>query len=253
MKKFKFILSLFFIAILVLFVSLNIKNKSTKLSDTYLVKELMYDVNNDNLADKIELYGKKNNVDDNEFLSFELIVTDGDSQLKRKFSPNFLKGANPSISLHEFTGDNMPEVFISAEADGFLLTSIASLNENIIKPVFQENHNQGVQLNLSFGENFSLNGSFADSTKLAINLEHIKPALISYGIYTEDGKYKEKDTPSITPYSSLIPMDLEGDGIYELCGTQTIKTKNSNLPLCNLISVHKYKDGFKVTDIKYTR
>lgn len=253
MKKFKFILSLFFIAALVLFISLNIKSKSSGLSSSFLVKELMYDVNNDNLADKIELYGKKNNVDDAEYLSFELTVTDGDSQLKRKFSPEFLKGSNPAVGLYEFTGDNIPEVLISAESDNCILTSIASLNENIIKPVFQEADNHGVQFNLSFGEKFCLNGSFADSSKLAINLEHIKPALVSYGIYSEDGKYKEKDVPAITTYTSLIPMDLEGDGVYELCGTQTIKTKNSDLPLCNLISVHKYKNGFKVTDIKYTR
>ena len=253
MKKFKFILSLFFIASLVIFISLNIKGGNSKHLNSFLVKDLMYDVNNDNLADKIELYGKKNNVDDMEYLSFELIITDGDSQLKRKFSPNFLKGSNPSVGLYDFTGDNLPEILISAENSDFLLTSIANIKEDIIKPLFHESHNQGVQFNIGFGENFCLNGSFSDSSKLSINLEHIKPALVSYGIYSEDGTYKEKDVPSITPYSSLIPMDLEGDGVYELCGTQTIKTKNSNLPLCNLISVHKYKDEFKVTDIKYTR
>ena len=110
-----------------------------------------------------------------------------------------------------------------------------------------------VRLNLSFGDNFSLNGSFADGNKLAVNLSHIKPALNSYGIYAEDGTYKEKDTPSITPYTSLIAMDIENDGVFELLGTQTIITKNSALPLCNLISVHKYNNGFKLTDIKYTR
>ncbi len=253
MKRFKFVLSLFFIACVVIFTALNIKSPDSSGANKFLVKELMYDINNDNLADKIELYGKKTNVDDKSFLSFELTVTDGDSQLKRKFSPEFLKGANPTVSLYEFTGDNVPEVLISAENDSFLLTSIANIKEDIITPVFQEADNIGVQLNLAFGEGFCLNGSFADSSKLAINLEHVKPALVSYGIYTESGTYKEKDVPEITPYHSLLPMDLEGDGIYELCGTQTIKTKNSNLPLCNLISVHKYSNGFKVSDIKYTR
>ena len=253
MKRFKFVLSLFFIACIVIFIAYNIKGTNSSGGKSFLIKDLMYDINNDNLADKIELYGKKNNVDDNVFLSFELIATDGDSQLKRKFSPEFLKGTNPTIALYEFTGDKIPEVLISAENENFILTSIASLSGDIITPVFQEADNAGVRINLAFGEGFCLNGSFANSSKLAINLEHVKPALVSYGIYTEDGHYKEKDVPEITPYQSLLPMDLEGDGIYELCGTQTIKTKNSNLPLCSLISVYKYTDGFKLTDIKYTR
>ena len=71
MKRFRFVLSLFLIAAIVIFVALNFKgNKIT--SNNFAVKELMYDINNDNLADKIQLYGKKNNIDDEEFLSFEL-------------------------------------------------------------------------------------------------------------------------------------------------------------------------------------
>jgi hypothetical protein len=149
MKRFRFVLSLFFIASIVIFIALNIKSNKIA-SPSFAIKELMYDVNNDNLADKIQLYGKKNNVDDEEFLSFELTVTDGDSQLKRKFTPEFLKGKNPTIALYEFTGDTIPEVLISAENDNFVLTSIASLKEDIIKPLFQEADNKGVQLNLSF-------------------------------------------------------------------------------------------------------
>lgn len=253
MKKFKFILSLLLVGLIVIFVADFIKNSHSSPGSTFLVKSLLTDVNNDNLADKIELFGKKNNVDDTEYLSFELTVTDGDSQMKKKFNPSFMKGANPTIGLYDFTGDKVPEIMISAEDGNKLLTAIAKLNEDIIKPVFQQADNEGVRLNLSFGSNFALNGSFADGKRLAVNLEHIKPALTSYGIYTEDGTYKEKDAPSITPYTSLIAMDIENDGVFELLGTQVIKTKESDLPLCNLISVHKYNNGFKLTDIKYTR
>lgn len=253
MKKFKFVLSLLLVGLIVIFVANFIKNSKTSTGSTFLVKELLTDVNNDNLADKVELYGRKNNVDDTEYLSFELTVTDGDTQMKRKFSPSFMKGSNPTLELHDFTGDKLPEIMISAEDGNKILTSIARLDQDIIKPVFQEENNEGVRLNLSFGSNFSINGSFADGKKLAVNLEHIKPALTSYGIYTPEGTYKEKDTPSITPYTSLIAMDIENDGVFELLGTQVIITKESSLPLCNLISVHKYNNGFKLTDIKYTR
>lgn len=253
MKKIKFVLSLFLIGLIVIFVANFFNNSKTATGSSFLVKEMLSDVNNDNLADKIQLFGRKTNVDDTEFLDFELIVTDGDTQMRKKFAPSFLKGANPSVGLYDFTGDKKPEIMLTAEDGNRILTSIANLEQDIIKPLFQEADNEGVRLNLSFGDSFSLNGSFADGKKLAVNLSHIKPALTSYGIYTEDGAYKEKDTPSITPYTSLIAMDIENDGIFELLGTQTIITKNSALPLCNLISVHKYNNGFKLTDIKYTR
>ncbi len=253
MKKIKFVLSLLLVGLIVVFAADFIKNYQESPSSTFLVKDLLTDVNNDNLADKIELFGRKNNVDDTQYLSFELTITDGDTQMKRKFSPSFLKGCNPSMGLYDFTGDKLPEIMISSEDGDRILTSIVRLDEDIIKPVFQEADNEGVRLNLSFGSNYSLNGSFADGKRLAVNLEHIKPALTSYGIYTDEGTYKEKDAPSITPYTSLIAMDIENDGIFELLGTQVIKTKDSSLPLCNLISVHKYNNGFKLTDIKYTR
>lgn len=253
MKKIKFVLSLFLIGLIVIFVANFFNNSKNTTGSSFLVKEMLSDVNNDNLADKIQLFGRKINVDDTEFLDFELIVTDGDTQMRKKFAPSFLKGANPSVALYDFTGDKKPEIMLTAEDGNRLLTSIANLQQDIIKPLFQEADNEGVRLNLSFGDNFSLNGSFADGKKLAVNLSHIKPALNSYGIYAEDGTYKEKDTPSITPYTSLIAMDIENDGVFELLGTQTIITKISALPLCNLISVHKYNNGFKLTDIKYTR
>lgn len=253
MKKMKFIFSLLLVGIIVIFAATFVKNSGKETGSSFLVKELLTDVNNDNLADKIQLMGRKNNVDDTEFLSFDISVTDGDSQMKRKFSSSFLKGSNPSIGIYDFTGDKLPEIMVSAEDGDKILTSIIRLEDDIIKPIFQEADNEGVRLNLSFGSNYSLNGSFADGKRLAVNLEHIKPALISYGIYADDGTYKEKDTPSITPYTSLIAMDIENDGIFELLGTQVIKTKDSSLPLCNLISVHKFNNGFKLTDIKYTR
>ena len=253
MKKFKFILSLAFIAGIVAFVAFNLNNKEPASVNKFLVKELLADINNDNLADKIEVHGGKNNVDDIFYNSFDITVTDGDTQMKRKFSPDYLKGTNPVLGLYDFTGDKLPEIIISAENEGEILSSVISLQSDILKPLFMQEDNEGVRLNLSFGENFCVNGSFADGKKLAVNLEHVKPALVSYGIYSEDGIYKEKDIPSITGYTSLIAMDIEGDGVFELCGTQTIKTKNSNLPLCNLVSVHKYNKGFVLTDIKYTR
>ena len=64
MKKIKFVLSLLLVGLIVVFAADFIKNYQESPSSTFLVKDLLTDVNNDNLADKIELFGRKNNVDD---------------------------------------------------------------------------------------------------------------------------------------------------------------------------------------------
>ena len=236
MKRIKYVASLIALAVVVILFAVTFSLKGpVKVNNKFTAQSILYDVNNDETLDKIELFGKKNNVEGTFYSELNLSVEDGKTQMLRKSNLDYLSGSDPVLSAHDFTGDKLPEIFVSVISDNEskqLTSAIFDLKEDII--------------NLEFGRDFVLNASFTGGQKFSINLEHIREALLSYGIYKENGEYSGNDTVIIMPYTSLIPIDYDGDSVFELCGTQQIITKNSKLPLCYCVCILKYEDGFFV-------
>lgn len=250
MKRIKYVASLIALAVVVILFAVTFSLKGpVKVNNKFTAQSILYDVNNDETLDKIELFGKKNNVEGTFYSELNLSVEDGKTQMLRKSNLDYLSGSDPVLSAHDFTGDKLPEIFVSVISDNEskqLTSAIFDLKEDIIKNLFTTKDNRGIEINLEFGRDFVLNASFTGGQKFSINLEHIREALLSYGIYKENGEYSGNDTVIIMPYTSLIPIDYDGDSVFELCGTQQIITKNSKLPLCYCVCILKYEDGFFV-------
>lgn len=186
------------------------------------------DVNGDGVIDQVYLTGNRSADPSSPFIqNIQLVVRDGRTGRDYVQALKENAGYNPRIFLGDFSSDGVEDILINIVSGGsgaltfdylysFLNNQFRQLYDNewfyqkysdIV--VTYENNYKVRLVNRSLGKEFIIDISQRDAEYLN-------------DLYNADGTLKKPVSGSVNPVSGVYPIDLEGDGIYELWPFQRV-------------------------------
>ncbi|SDM44909.1 hypothetical protein SAMN04488137_0183 [Fictibacillus solisalsi] len=216
----------------------NIDSKSG--SSIFVIDQRKMDVTGDKRPDIVTLMGEKEKQENIYSENLFLIFQDGAT---RRFTTLNLNdgGYHPNIQFFDFNGDRIPETYISAETGGRGGTSVFHLVSS------KNNHVVEIPVPSSLG----ISGRFTDgyhATILvkntgkitSINLAERKQKYETSEVY-KNGTLIKPIKISANKFSMLTPLDVNGDGVFELRGVQRISGIANGDSVAFADSIWKYK------------
>ena len=206
---------------------------------TKVVQVTRADVTGDQTEDVVLLVGQTQPDNPAFYAQLNVLVRDGRTgryaALPRKQIENYLSGYQPAMFLGDFSGDKLSDVLVTVATGGSGGTSnhlLASWKNNDPHVLFGEQENQGLRIKGRFRDGFQaeLYSAVLDKTFI-VDVSGYKQQFIEAGIYDQNGKYiyerPQNGGPNTydifsDPFSSLVPVDQDNDGTYELVGKQSV-------------------------------
>ena len=182
------------------------------------------DVTGDGIPDNIYLIGKKEG--DVPFVQdIVLAVRDGRSGRLSKVPLN-VGGYNPTIFLGDFSGDKIKDILIQIDSGGSGAITYdfiySFLDNNPVKMFDFEEYNELYRYDVNYRDYYNAEViSRENRMRYLISLIYKGSAYLDE-LYNPNGKLIKPVTGSVDPLSSLFPVDLERDGVYEIMLFQRI-------------------------------
>ncbi len=135
-------------------------------------------------------------------------------------------GYEPTLSLNDFTGNKVDEVFIhvaTGGSGGIYNHYIYSFSQPVPQLIFDSAvYNEQYQYQVMYQDNYKVSVLSEKNELLYIIDISLRDKGYLNEIYDEFGVLKEPITGFVNPLSSLYPIDFDYDGIDELLGYQKI-------------------------------
>lgn len=229
------------------------------------------DITGDGAEDDVLLVGKT--LPDNPafYDQLSVVVRDGKSGklsvLPDGKNKQYLRGYEPKLFLGDFTGDKLSDVMVTLATGGSGGTYnhlIASWRNNRPAVIFGETENEGLKIKGKYLDGFKAELFSAVLNKtFMVDVSGFKRTFIQANVYDESGKYiyvnpyRGKNAQQYDifsdPFFSLVPVDVNSDGVYELQGKQNVWGPFHVFTITTVTSLWKYKNGkWNVTDAEYT-
>jgi hypothetical protein len=208
---------------------INTEFKCSKLKirkNTFILDYKFEDVNGDNIKDNIILIGHK--FDEHASLliqEIKIIIQDGRTNKFYTISPGKLdRGYNAKLFLGDFEGDGVKDILVSIGTKGGSYYSLFSFKNGKCKHLINEvEFSKGLAFNVNYLNDFKVSIINKDLNKSYIlDVSNKKSTYISLGIYSNNGELLKGNKGSYDSISSLIPIDVDKNGVYELKSIQTI-------------------------------
>ncbi len=230
--------------------------------DTYILNVQKADVTGDGAEDTVILIGQPLKDNPSFYNMVNVVVRDGKTEAFSALSPmqvkDYLQGYQPSMFLGDFTGDKLKDVMVTVATGGSGGTSnhlIASWLNSKPVVIFGENDNMGLKIKGRYLDGFKaeLHSEVLKKTFI-VDVSGYKKQYIDAKIYAPDGKYIYQDRSIFSdPYYSLVPVDVENDGVYELRGEQNVWGPIHIFTILTANSTWKFKDKKWIpVDANYT-
>ncbi len=214
------------------------------------------DIGSDGITDTVILYGMKEKPEDLFVTEINVATIDGATQAVKKSKLVDFTGYEPRIdAIVDFTGDQKPEIFIGSAtggSGGYSTYAVIDFNKNVAENI----------LTPEVAEGLSISGKYADGFKAQIQLNETKESFVidlssrkkeyieEWKIFDQTGKFIEgkNETGSANeifgyPFGALEAIDVNGDGVSELCGTQRLIGVCNAERLSNVDSTLSYEKG----------
>lgn len=183
------------------------------------------DVNGDGTADNVFLIGYM--APDSPFVrNITLVIQDG---LTGQFYEIPLKenaGYDPALFLGDFTGDGVPDIMVSINSGGsgaFMYHYIYSDLDNRPKLLFDsEKYNSEYKYTVTYRDGYAAEVVSINSNKRYLLDLSYKGREYLDEIYYGDGTLKEPVRGFVNPLSTLLPVDMDYDGVLGLMAWQKI-------------------------------
>ncbi|TZE82426.1 hypothetical protein [Calorimonas adulescens] len=220
----------------------------TNTGKTTVIATSSEDVTGDGVKDGIILIGTRAYGDNLVFFT-NINVRIIDSANNRVIDAGIsgLAGYDPKLFIGDFTGDKIKDIMISAPtggSGGIIDNRIVSVSGGIPKVIFEEKDNSGLAITGKFVDGFKADIKVEQlGMEFTIDLQAFKDMYIEGGTYSKDGKLLIDVEPWIDPFSTLDPVDYDGDGTYCLHGYQSISGVAHVNRISNVESIWKYSDG----------
>ena len=196
-------------------------------SNTYILDKEIADVTGDGVNDIIYLIGHKGNTADRFADQLNIVVRNGATNNSEMTDLKKFGGYEGKLFVGDFSGDKVKDVMITAPtggSGGIVGHMIVNFNAPEPTVIFGAKNNAGTQFTGKFVDGFKAELVNQDTGRsIAIDLNAKKDMYVASQIYSKDGTLLKEVKPMIYPLSLLEPIDMDGDGTYELRGSQSIK------------------------------
>ncbi|MGZ0050650.1 hypothetical protein [Brevibacillus gelatini] len=217
-------------------------------ANTYVIDVKSADVNGDQVEDQVFLVGQKEKTDDIYASNMNIVVHDGKSKAYSATNITELGGYEGELTLADFTGDHVADAFVKAAtggSGGIYNHVIATFAQNKPTVIFGEKENEGIRYEGKFVDGFKVEGKSSQLDKpLSIDVSANQDVYVAAKLYDKDGKL-QADGEDVTvysyPFGSLTPIDMDGNGTYELAGEQRIVGMNNADTVSRINSVWGYQ------------
>lgn len=201
--------------------------KALKIGKGAIILDYKYeDINGDNLKDNIILIGyRTDKTNPSTFRNIKVILQDSRSKKYYAISIGKLNsGHNGKVFIGDFDGDRFNDILVAVGNGDYSYYSLFSFKNNKCKYLMDESvFFKGMIYNIDFINNFKVKVTNKDLNDFYIlDVKNKKNTYIKLGIYLDDGKLLRNNKGSYKSISSLIPIDEDKNGIYELKCIQTI-------------------------------
>lgn len=226
-------------------------------SRSYTLSQFFGDIIGDKVTRTIYLVGRRFDDSSLFFDKLYFIVEKDQNTVGKKIElpDEFGGGYSAELNLIDFTGDKIPELFISAPtggSGGIINYFIYSFKNNDAKLLFSPELKFQIDIEGVFLENYKALISINNTkTKHTIDLSSVKSELQNLKTYDETGKLNNEKGIWINPYGLIEAKDIDGDGIKELVGTQAIKGVANYNTIGEVTSTWKWKkNNFVLMNVK---
>lgn len=255
MKKTKWLASLFAFVIVsvmcVQFAQENAQKKYVQVSkgfslpvNNYILMMKEYDIDSDGKEDEIYVYGEKKNEETEYAEKINLAVVYKRNGFVKKTNVSWLKGFVSDVEVADFTKNKNKDIFLKVYTDqnkSVLSGLIVDFGHEIPKTIF--NKFSGISPTFLFADGFLISCKLSDGQEFAVNLSAKKDALIKNGVFDSAGKRLVNPKVYSKPFSDLKATDTDGDGVYELSGSQSVVLSSDETELFKIYSTQKYKNN----------
>jgi hypothetical protein len=217
--------------------------------NAYILSMRNADMNNDGATDTVVLYGAKQNEEDIFMDTMNTAVIDGKTNAVKKSTLNEFSGYDPKISIYDFTGDGKPDVLLSAASGGsggYFSNALIDFSRDVATNLMQEDAASGLKMSGKYVDDFKVKMNIPELGKaFTVDVTVNKQDYIDDKFYDKNGKYTGGSDVTVEayPFAALTPIDFDGDGTYELSGTQRLLGRNNAERISNVTSILNYADG----------
>lgn len=199
----------------------------TSNSVTFVITSVQADVSGDGTADTISLIGDRDISNAAFIRNITLVIEDGSTGQTATTSFPDNAGYNPRLFIGDFTGDSVPEIFISIDSGGsggFGFYYIYSYKNKVLRKLFDRE---------DFNRLFKYRVDFRNGCKVAVYSEYFRKTYIidvssRVDFYQEEGVYNRncrllKPTEGFVPgLNNLYPLSTDMPNRYNLLALQRV-------------------------------
>lgn len=196
-------------------------------SNTYIIDKKIADVTGDEVDDTIYLIGHKKNATDRYADKLNIVVRNGATNNREMTDIEKMGGYEGKLFVGDFSGDKVKDVMITAPtggSGGIVQHIIVNFNAHEPAVIFDQENNAGAQFTGKYVDGFKaelVNQNTGRSINIDLNAK--KDMYVASQIYNKEATLLKEVKSMTYPFSLLEPIDMDGDGTYELKGIQSIK------------------------------
>lgn len=214
-----------------------------------IVSYVRGDVNGDRIPDNVYLTGIK--TPGSPFTqNITLIIQDRMTGMVSSIPLRENAGYDPMVSLWDFTGDGIYDIFISIASGGsggIMYHYIYSFINNIPQLLFDFNvYNQQYEYDVTYKDNYKVEVISKKNNKKYIIDISLKGEEYLNEIYDENGKLKNPLNGFVNPLSGLYPVDFDLNKVYELLAFQKIAGRYNADSLGYVLNTLKWENSMFV-------
>jgi hypothetical protein len=214
------------------------------------------DIGADGITDTIILYGMKEKSEDLFVTEINVATIDGATQAIKKSKLVDFTGYEPRIdAVVDFTGDQKPEIFIGSDtggSGGYSNYAVIDFGKNVAENILTPEIAGGLAISGKYTDGFKAQIQLKETKELfSVDLSSRKKEYIEeWKIFDKNGKFigDKNETGGANeifgyPFGALEAIDVNGDGVSELCGTQRLIGVCNVEQLSNVDSTLRYENG----------